>query len=1579
MISMLKRVTGQPALPFLLLFILPGFLNAQSPPDYYVYNGNRIKLQIDPENVAVRLTPSLPKGNQPARLQVSGLSIHSSRDMGFQQWQILNVDALGNDIDSINRRLDRVSASTGVAFVSPVFREEHGAPISLSQDVLVRFKQEFRARVPEILRAYAPDLDIVNDRFGGMDGSYQLRSRWKNGFTVLARANALVEQGYAEWSEPDFIVTGSHELIPNDPLFPQLWGIKNTGQFSGKPGADMAGDRAWDITTGDTSVKVMVIDCGVQQNHPDIHQVPGLDFTGQGGGGGPVNSCDNHGTAVAGCVAATINNGIGITGIAPTCYVISARTLIANSTCDNTFTSQISWTVNALAYAGAHGIRITNFSNQFWSGPSSSLEAEYQYTHDSLNVVHFAAAGNGSTSVYYPASIPVVNAVGGMNSKGVIASFSNHGPALDFVAPADSIWVTDRTGSSGYSSGDYYLYRGTSFASPYAAGVAALILSRFPNMTSNQVEAKMRCSAVDLGSTGYDTVYGWGFVNAYNAIRSTCILTPVPNISVSADPGICGSVVYYQPPATSGDCSPVTCTPPSGSLFPIGTTVVSCSDTTGDTVKFTVTVTGGSVAQGVLRDSFNRPDSPLPGSNKWSLIQNQPSGGTINIVSNAIQPYSTAGNGSFGGVVWDTLMGSGTEESFTLAQKSGSNNNTSFFLYAKMSSKDYNTATGYRMRYLQQNSTDVLEIHRVGPGYAASTTLASTKYEVNVGDVVTFRVACDNKTLVVLVNGNQILSATDQTYMPSQWYYAIRACVLATPVRLDNFLVSSQASAPPPAAPLLLAPASGSAGQPTTLTLSWNPSAGATSYHCQLATDSLFTSLVVDDPTLITTSRQVGPLTANTKYYWRVNASNGGGTSAYSSVWNFTTVILAPAAPVLAGPANGAANVSLTPTLTWNASAGATSYRLQVASDSLFASPVLDDSTLTSTSRQAGPLANTTTYYWRVSAKNSAGSSAFSGVWHFVTVPLPPPAPSLVSPANGTPGLTTMPTLQWNASAGAVQYRCQAATDSLFSSIVVNDSALTGTSVQIGPLGGTTEYYWRVNASNSGGTSAYSAVWNFTTMSAPVPPPVPVLASPANGAVNQPVTVNLSWNSSSGALQYILQVASDSAFSSLVAVDTTTATSQSAGPLANNTAYYWRVSAQDAGGSSAFSAAWKLTTIVAVPAAPALLTPANDTGCQAATLTCTWSAVSGAAKYRFQLASDTLFTSIVLDDSTLTTASRAVSGLASNSAYSWRVAAANVAGWGNWSPRWGFATFPAGTLRDDFNRPDGGLPGSNKWALILNQPNNGSMNIVSSAIQPYSSAGNYNFGGVVWDSLCMAGSEISVTLKQKSGNTSYTSLFLYAKMNNKDYNTGTGYRLRYFEQSGADILEIHRVGTGYPNSVTLASAAHEVNINDVITFRVMCDNQTLVGLVNGVPILSAKDAAYMPSQWYFAVRGCVFPTPVRFDDFQISPAAVVPAESHWLPVVQEQPGHPKEYRLDQNHPNPFNPSTVITYALPVDSRVVLSIYNVLGQEVERLVDGAEEAGYRSVEFDASHLPTGIYFYRLSAGTYVETKKMILVR
>ncbi len=96
-------------------------------------------------------------------------------------------------------------------------------------------------------------------------------------------------------------------------------------------------------------------------------------------------------------------------------------------------------------------------------------------------------------------------------------------------------------------------------------------------------------------------------------------------------------------------------------------------------------------------------------------------------------------------------------------------------------------------------------------------------------------------------------------------------------------------------------------------------------------------------------------------------------------------------------------------------------------------------------------------------------------------------------------------------------------------------------------------------------------------------------------------------------------------------------------------------------------------------------------------------------------------------------------------------------------------------------------------------------------------------------------------------------------------------------------------------------------------------------------------------------------------------------------VIEVDVPAPVDFALQQNYPNPFNPTTTISYSLPLKSQVELAIYNALGESVMQLVNEEKPAGSYEVNFNATNLPSGSYFYRLRAGTYVKTKKMVLMK
>ncbi len=183
-----------------------------------------------------------------------------------------------------------------------------------------------------------------------------------------------------------------------------------------------------------------------------------------------------------------------------------------------------------------------------------------------------------------------------------------------------------------------------------------------------------------------------------------------------------------------------------------------------------------------------------------------------------------------------------------------------------------------------------------------------------------------------------------------------------------------------PCAPTTPNPPNGAANESQDPVLGWS-APGAKVCTLQVSTakdfssnDSIFTVIGTDQPL---------SLSVNTTYYWRVNASNQNGSSGYSATWSFTTALWPPAAPILMRPAYGEPGVNPTPTLAWTSVKNASAYRAQVSTINDFSTILFDDSALTADSVKPGTLANDSTYYWRVCARDAAGTGPWSLVSRF--------------------------------------------------------------------------------------------------------------------------------------------------------------------------------------------------------------------------------------------------------------------------------------------------------------------------------------------------------------------------------------------------------------------------------------------------------------------------------------------------------------------------------------------------------------------------------------------------------------------
>jgi transcriptional regulator CtsR len=301
-----------------------------------------------------------------------------------------------------------------------------------------------------------------------------------------------------------------------------------------------------------------------------------------------------------------------------------------------------------------------------------------------------------------------------------------------------------------------------------------------------------------------------------------------------------------------------------------------------------------------------------------------------------------------------------------------------------------------------------------------------------------------------------------------------------------------------------------------------------------------------------------------------------------------------------------------------------------------------------------------TTYYYRVRAYSAAGNSAYSNEASATTLPLPPSAPTLKSPASVSTVSNLTPRLEWNASSGAVSYGVQVSTSSSFASLLVNETGITNLYYDIAPevLNWSTTYYWRVNARNSfGSVSNWSSYWYFKTA---IGPPSNLVATPISSS-----QINLIWqdNSSDETGFKIERKTGSGSYSQIATVGVGVTSYSNTGLTASTTYYYW-VRAYNTAGNSAYSNEASATTLPPPPPAPTLKSPASASTVSSLTPRLEWNASSGAVSYGIQISISSSFANLVVNETGIANLYYDIAPgiLKWNTTYYWRVNARNSFG-----------------------------------------------------------------------------------------------------------------------------------------------------------------------------------------------------------------------------------------------------------------------------------------------------------------------------
>ena len=365
-----------------------------------------------------------------------------------------------------------------------------------------------------------------------------------------------------EYAGPNHVLRIAAQRWPNDPILLYgwdyldlgfiilyQWGLYNDGSGSGfgpggLPRADIKAPEAWAVETGRPDVVIAVLDTGIDYTHPDLagkvwtnlREIPANGTDDDGNGfvddwrGWDFANSDNdpwddheesglavrHGTFVSAIAAASTNDGVGMAGVSWGSPVMALKVM------DSSGYGLEDDAAAAVVYAADNGAKIINMSLTGEDVPA--LRTAIQYARQKGCLVVAASGNSGTSADTYPASYPEVLAVGATNEydqRCTAADWgqggSNYGSYLDVMAPGNNIL----SATSMMEPQGYFVLPGTSAAAPFVAGVAALVWSRYPDWTAQQVFNQIVRTCDDLGTAGWDMFTGWGRVNAYRALTET--------------------------------------------------------------------------------------------------------------------------------------------------------------------------------------------------------------------------------------------------------------------------------------------------------------------------------------------------------------------------------------------------------------------------------------------------------------------------------------------------------------------------------------------------------------------------------------------------------------------------------------------------------------------------------------------------------------------------------------------------------------------------------------------------------------------------------------------------------------------------------------------------------------------------------------------------------------------------------------------------------------------------------------------------------------------------------------------------
>jgi photosystem II stability/assembly factor-like uncharacterized protein len=833
----------------------------------------------------------------------------------------------------------------------------------------------------------------------------------------------------------------------------------------------------------------------------------------------------------------------------------------------------------------------------------------------------------------------------------------------------------------------------------------------------------------------------------------------------------------------------------------------------------------------------------------------------------------------------------------------------------------------------------------------------------------------------------------------------------------------------------LLSPINNSINNPVNLTFAWKKNPVATGYNLVLASDSLFTNIIVNDTTITDTTKYISGLSNNTKYYWKVRGKIANGWGSYCNFWTFTTIISAPSGvPGLISPINNSINIALTPTLDWSDVATSTKYDVMVSLDSLFNTyAVFDSSTVSQYLVPSNKLTYDKKYFWRARGKNIGGNGPWSSVWNFRTYLVLPSLDTLIRNNKSI-------TLNWSqvpANPNVIRFRIYRGLSSpastLIDSVAGNQFTYTNTNLTNG-----TTYFYRIKSVNNLNIES-----GFSNEKSATPFNKPPVANPLTSVNNQNIgrllTQNQIFNSSSstdpdGTVDSVFWYVNSqfiSSAGSLIPLNYNF-------PQGLNTV---KLIVQDNDGlrDSSFAT-------VSLSTFRRYFGGSNSSGLSMIGDSVIFAIItqgSNSAVNKLDINGNTTLTlnvnGNILSSSCIGYDTSVIIGSTDNNLYAFS--------------RYGVSLWPSlplggqlvasPTLDSSANRLYVGVSNNNffcvnkltgqiLWSMFGNSPMRNSA-VITNNKRLFVTSQSGTIYGIDLNNLIIGGGVVNPNWTINSNDTITSSPAI-------DQN---GY---FYVGTKSGKLKKIQMTTGQPGTVVWETPlGGSINASPVIDangniyvgstngkFYAVKNSGTIKweytspAQINTTAAISNYSRIYFGNvngdfycidtnsamKWYYkdssAIGNCVIASKgtiyygtsagrlAAFYDFVETENMNLTSVNVW-PTYQsdnQRTGSrgyntvsaknlseiiPDKFELHQNYPNPFNPSTIIRFGIVKQTNAKIMIYDVLGRQIAILVNESFKPGTYEVVWNASNYSSGIYYYIMQTEDFREVKRMVLIK